>query len=45
MSPLPANLEEPKQTITTAMQTATQDMLQHVWEEQDSRIYACRESG
>ena len=28
--PLPANLEEHKQRITTVLQTATQDMLQHV---------------
>ena len=28
--PLPANQEELKQRITTVLQTATQDMLQHV---------------
>ena len=31
--PLPTNLEELKQRITTAQQTATQNMLQHAWEE------------
>ena len=36
--PLPANLEEVKQRITTALQTATQDMLQRVLEELEYRI-------
>ena len=30
--PLPANIEELKQRITTALQTLTQDMLRRVWE-------------
>ena len=43
--PLPANLEELKQRITTTLQTATQDMLQHVWEGLEYRIDMCRVSG
>ena len=30
---IPANIEEPKQRITTALQTATKDMQQRAWEE------------
>ena len=40
---LPTNLEELKQRITTALQTAI--MLLCVWEELDYRIDVCRVSG
>ena len=43
--PLPANLEELKRRITTALQTATQDMLQHALEELEYRIDVCIVSG
>ena len=43
--PPPASLEELKQRITTALQTATKDMLQRVWEELEYRIDMCRVSG
>ena len=42
---IPANLEELKQRITTALQTVTQDMLQRVWEELEYQIDVCRVSG
>ena len=42
---LPANLEERKQRIITALQTATQDMLRRVLEELVYRIDVCRNSG
>ena len=43
--PLPANLAELKQTMATTLQTATQDMLQRIWEELEYRIDMCRVSG
>ena len=43
--PIPANLEELKQRITIALQTATQDMLQRAWEELGYRIDVCSVSG
>ena len=43
--PLPANLEELKQIITTALHTPTQDMLQRVWEGLEYRIDVCGVSG
>ena len=42
--PLPANLEELKQIISTALQTVTQDMLQCVLEELECRIGVYRVS-
>ena len=42
---LPANLEELKQRITTALQAVAQDTLQCVWEELDNRIDVCCVSG
>ena len=44
-TPLPENLEELKQRITTVLQTATQDMLQRAWEALEYRIDVCRVSG
>ena len=43
--PLPENLEELMQTITTALLTVTQDMLQHVLEELEYRVDMCHVSG
>ena len=43
--PLPANLEELMQRITTAQQTATEDILHRVWEELESRIDVCHVLG
>ena len=40
-APLPANLEELKQIITTALQTVTKDMLQRVWTELEYRYDVC----
>ena len=42
---LPAHHEELRQRITTTLQTATQDMLQCVWEELENRIDVCCISG
>ena len=38
---LPVNLEELKDRFTTALQTATQDMLQYAWEEMEYWIDVC----
>ena len=43
--PLPANIEELKRRINTALETVTQDMLHRVWEELDYRLDMCRISG
>ena len=43
--PLPANVNDLKQRITTALETVTQDMLQRVWEELGYRLDMCRVSG
>ena len=40
--PLPADLEELRQRITTALQTVTQDMVPRVWEELEQTIDVCR---
>ena len=45
LTPLSANQEEIKQTITAALQTATQDMLQRVREDLENRNFVCRVSG
>ena len=37
--PLPVNLEELRQRISTALQTVIQDMLQRVWEELEYQIF------
>ena len=43
--PLPANIEELKEIITTALQTVAQDMLHRAWEELEYRIDVCQVSG
>ena len=43
--PLPANVNELKQRITIALETVTQDMLHHVWEELDFRLEVCWVTG
>ena len=40
--PLPANIEEMKQRITAALETATKDMLQRVWHELEYGLDLCR---
>ena len=40
--PLPANIEEMKQRITSALETVTKDMIQRVWHELEYRLYVCR---
>ena len=40
--PLPANIQELKVRITTAIETITADMLQTVWNELDYRVDVCR---
>jgi len=40
--PLPANVNEPKQRITIALETITQDMLHRVWEELGYQLDVCR---
>ena len=42
---LPANIEEMKQRITTALETVTEDMLQRVWYELEYRLYVGRVTG
>ena len=44
-TPLPANANEQKQRITTALETAAQDMLQRVWEELHYRLDVCSITG
>ncbi|KAK7065600.1 hypothetical protein SK128_025120, partial [Halocaridina rubra] len=39
-----ANLEDPKQKITTALETVTQEMLQSVWQEVVYQLDSCRVS-
>ena len=43
--PLPANIEEMKQRITAALETATEDMLQQVSYELEYRFNVCRVTG
>ena len=43
--PLPANIEEMKQSITAALETVTEDMLQRVWLELEYRLNMCRVTG
>ena len=43
--PLPANIEEMKQRITAALETVTEDTLQRVWHEFESRLDVCRVTG
>jgi len=43
--PLPANVNELKQSITIALETVTQDMLHRVWEKLDYRLDVCRVTG
>ena len=43
--PHPASSMELKQRTTTALQTATQEMLQRVWEELEPQNDVCRVSG
>ena len=43
--PLPANVNELKQRITTPLESVTQDMRQRVWKELDYRLDGCRVIG
>ena len=43
--PLPANVNKLKQTINTAVETVTKDMLQRASEELDYRLGVCRVTG
>ena len=38
---VPANVNELKQKIIIVLETVTQDMLHHVWEELDYRLDLC----
>ena len=42
MPPLPANLQDLRNPITTAMALVDRDMLTRVWKEIDYRIDVCR---
>ena len=43
--PLPTNVVELKQRISSALETVTEDMLQRVWDELGYRLDVCRVAG
>ena len=43
--PLPTNVVELKQRISSALETVTEDMLQRVWDELGCRLDVCRVAG
>ena len=42
MPPLPANLQDPRNRITSAVTLVDRDMLTRVWNKMDYRIDVCR---
>ena len=43
--PLPTNVVELKQRISSALETVTEDMLQRIWDELGYRLDVCRGAG
>ena len=43
--PLPTNVVELKQRISSALETDTENMVQRVWDELDYRLDVCRVAG